>query len=128
MDFPIQNDADVEQAVLLDLEIQREGVFMPSEEDAGGDGLDVHGGCLEDLSVLGGIFDHFLVELLVLAPASDGVELLETVGKGRHMEIAPDALGGVTILFARLEILADHELKKANRVVGHAWILINTVF
>lgn len=39
------------------------------------------------------------------------------------MEIAPDEVGGVAVLFARLEILADHELKKADRVVGHERIL-----
>jgi len=36
------------------------------------------------------------------------------------MKIAPDEIGGVAILFARLEVLADHELKKTDRVVGHA--------
>jgi hypothetical protein len=40
------------------------------------------------------------------------------------MEIAPDKVGGVAILFAGLKILADHELKKPDRVVRHGVILI----
>jgi len=36
------------------------------------------------------------------------------------MEIALDEAGGVAILFAGFKILANHELKKTDRVVGHA--------
>ncbi len=113
----------MEEAVFLDLEVRRECVFVPTEKNARGHGFDVHRRGFEDAPVFGGIFDHFLVEHLVLAPAGDGVKLVETVGKGRHMEIAPDEVGGVAILLAGLEIFADHELEKTNCVVGHKSIL-----
>jgi hypothetical protein len=71
------------------------------------------------VSVLGGIFDHFLVEHLVLAPAGHGVKIREVIGEGRDVKIAPDEVRGVAILLAGFEILADHELKKPDRVVGH---------
>ena len=119
IDLPVQDDADMEQAVFLDLQVRREGVFVPAEKDAGGDGLDIHGRRLEDAAVLGGIFDHFLVEHRVLAPTRDGVKFFEMIGEGRHVEIAPDEVGGVTILLAGLEVFADHKLKKADRVGGH---------
>ena len=81
IDFPIQDDADMKEAVGLDLEVRRERVLMPAEKDAGGDGLDVHGRGLEDASVACCVFDHFLMEHLVLAPAGDGVKLFEMVGE-----------------------------------------------
>ena len=37
------------------------------------------------------------------------------------MEIAAHEVGGVAIVFAWLEVFADHELKKADRIVGHSW-------
>ena len=113
----------MEQAVFLDLEVRRERVLVPAEKDAGGDGFDIHGRRLEDLSVLGGIFDHFFMEHLIFAPAGDGIKFIEMVRINRDMEIAPDEAGGVAILLAGLEVLADHELKKADRVVGHGCIL-----
>ncbi len=109
----------MEEAVFLDLEVRRERVLVPAEKHARGHGLDIHRRGFEDAPVFGGIFDHFLVEHLVLAPAGDGIKLVETVGEGRHMEIAPDEVGGVAILLAGLEIFADHELEKTNCAVGH---------
>ena len=35
------------------------------------------------------------------------------------MEIAPDEVGGVAILFAGFEVFTNHELKKTDRIVGH---------
>ena len=113
----------MEQAVFLDLEIQRERVLVPAEKDAGGHGLDIHRRGFQDPAVLGGIFDDFFMEHLVFAPTGHGVKFVKMVGEGRHMEIAPDEVGGVAILFAGFEILADHELKKPDRVVWHALIL-----
>ena len=110
----------MEQAVFFDLEVRRERVFVPAKKDTRGDGFDVHRRCFHDAPVFGGIFDHFLVEHLVLAPAGDGVKSFEVVGEGWHMEIAPDEIRGVTILLAGFEILTDHELKKPDRIVGHA--------
>ena len=109
----------MEEAVFFDLEVWRERVLVPAEEDAGGDGLNVHGRGLQDPSVLRGIFDHLFMEHLVLAPAGYGVKFFEIVGEGRYMEIAPDEAGGVAILFAGLEVLTDHELKKPDIVVFH---------
>lgn len=109
----------MEQAVFLDLEVRWKSVLVPSEEDAGGDGFDIHGRCFEDPPVFRLIFDHLFMEHLVLAPAGNGVKIFKVVGEGRDVKIAPDEVGGVAILLARLEVLADHELKKADRVVGH---------
>lgn len=110
----------MEQSVFFDLEVRRERVFVPAEKDAGGDGLDIHRRCFEDPPVFSGIFDHFFMEHLVLTPAGDGVKFFEMVGEGRHVKIAPDEVGGVAILFAGLKIFTDHELKKTDRIVGHA--------
>ena len=125
MDLPVQDDANMKQTVFFDLKVRRERVFVPAEKDAGGDGFDVHGRCFEDPSVFSGIFDHFFVEHLVLAPASYGVKFIEAVGEGRHIEITPNEAGGVAILFAGVKILAHHELKKTYRIAGHGQILMN---
>lgn len=111
IDFPIQNNADMKQAVLLDLEVGRERVFVPSEKDARGDGLDIHGRRFEDSPVSGGIFDDFLVKHLVLAPAGYGVKSPERIGVGRHVEITSDKASSVAILLAGIKILADQKLK-----------------
>lgn len=119
MDFPIQDHADVKKTVLLDLEIGGKGVLMPAEQNARCNGLDIHRRSLQDAAVLGGILDHFLVEHLILTPAGHGVKLVKMVRKRRNMEIAADEVRGVAVLLAGLEIAADHELKKPDRVVGH---------
>ena len=113
----------MEQAVFFDLEIQGERVFVPAEKDARGHGLDIHGRGFQDSAVFGGIFDHFFVEHLVLAPARNRVKLVKMVRKGRDMEIAPDEVGRVAILLTGFEVLADHELEKTDRVVWHTLIL-----
>jgi hypothetical protein len=113
----------MKQTILFDLEVRREGVLVPAKKDAGGDGLDIHRRCFQDPPVFGGIFDYFFMEHLVFAPAGDGVKLLEMIGERRHMEIAPDEVGGVAVLLAGLEVFADHELKKTDRIVGHWRIL-----
>ena len=125
IDFPVQDDADMEQAVLLDLEIRGKCMLVPAEENAGGDGLDVHGSGFQDPSVFGGIFNDFFMEHFVLSPTGDGVKFVEMVRERRDVKIAPDEVGGVAILFAGLEVLTDHELKKPDRIVGHGRILMN---
>ena len=113
----------MEQAVFFDLEVRRERVLVPAKKDAGGDGLNIHGRGFQDPTVLGGIFDHFFMEHLVLAPTGHGVKFFETVGERRYVEIAPDEVGGVAILFAGIEVFTDHELKKPDRIGGHGQIL-----
>ena len=81
MDFPVQDDANMEEAVFLDLEVRRERVLVPAEKDAGGDGFDIHGRRFQDLSVAGGVFDDFFMEHLILAPAGDGVKFVKMVGE-----------------------------------------------
>ena len=119
IDFPVQDDADVEQAVFFDLKVRRERVFVPAEKDARGDGLDIHRGRFDYPAVFRGVFDHFFVEHLVLAPTRDGVKFFKMVREGRNVKITPDEAGGVAILFAGVEVLTDHELKKTNIVVFH---------
>ena len=119
IDFPVQDDPDVKQSVLFDLEVRRESMLVPAEKDTGGDGLNIHWRRFEDASVFGGIFDHFFMEHFVLAPAGDGIEFVKMIREGRDVKIAPDEAGGVAILLAGFKILADHELKKPDRVVGH---------
>ena len=94
-------------------------MLVPAEKNAGGNGFDIHGRRFEDPSVFGGIFDHLFMEHLILTPAGNGIQVLEVIRKGRDVEIASHEIGGVAILFARLEVFADHKLKKADRVVGH---------
>lgn len=111
IDFPIQNNADMKQAVLSDLEVSRKRVFVPPEKDTRSNGLDIHGGRFENPSVPGGIFDDFLVKHLVFAPAGYGVKSSERVGIGRYVEIASDKTSRVAILLAGIKILADQKLK-----------------
>jgi len=110
----------MKQAVFFDLEVRRERMLVPSEKDAGGDRLDIHGRRFEYLSVFSGIFDHFFMKHFILAPTGHGVKFFEMVGEGRYMEIAPDEVGGVAVLFDGVKIPADHELKKPDLVVFHA--------
>ena len=120
IDFPVEDDADVKEAVFFDLEVRGECVFMPAEKNARGDGFDVHGGRLYDASVLGGVLDHFFVEHLVLAPAGYGVKFFEMIREGWDVEIASHAIGRVAVLLADFKVFADHELKKADLIVFHA--------
>ncbi len=100
----------MQQGIFLDLEVYWEGVFVPAEKYAIGDGFDIHGGRFYDLSVFRGILDDFFVEHLVFAPARDGIELVEAIGKRGNMEIALHKFGRVTILFARFEFFANQKL------------------
>jgi hypothetical protein len=59
------------------------------------------------------------MEHSVLAPAGDGVKSFKMIGERRDVEIAPDEAGGIAVLLAGLKILADHELEKTDRIVGH---------
>lgn len=128
MDLPVQDDADVEERIFRDLEVGGESVFVPPENNARGNGFNIHRGGLDDAAVACGVFDDFLVEHFILAPAGNGVELIEAVGVGRDVEITLHELGVVTILRARLKILADHELEKLDLIVRHAVILIKLSF
>ena len=110
----------MEKPVFLYLKIFREGVLVPAEENAGGDGFDIHGRGFQYTAVSRSVLDDFLVEHLVLPPAGDGAEVLEMIRERGDVEVAPDEIGGVAILFSRLKIPADHELEKAYRVVFHA--------
>jgi len=101
----------MEKRIFLDLKVGGKGVLVPPENNAGGDRFDIHGRGLDDLAVVRGIFDHFLVEHLVFAPAGDRVKLIEMIGVSLHMKIALDELGVVAILHAGLEIFANKELK-----------------
>ena len=123
--FPIQNDAYVKQRIFLDLKRGGKSMFMPAENNAGSDGFDIHGGGFDDAAVIRGIFDHFLVEHFVLAPAGDGVKLVKMIRINLHMKIALNKLGIVTILRVRFKIFANEKLKKLDMVVWHALILIN---
>ena len=116
MDLPVQDDADVKERILLDLEVRRKSVLVPAENNAGGDGLNIHGGRLDDAAVVRGVFDDFFMEHLVLAPAGDRVKLAKMVRVGRDVEIALHELGVVAVLRAQFKIFADHELKKLDRV------------
>jgi len=109
----------MEQAVFFDLEVRWEGMLVPAEQNTRSDGFNVHRRSFQDPAVLGGIFDDFLMEHLVFAPTGDGVKFFEAVRKRGYIEIAPDEVGGIAILFAGLKIFADHELKKPDRIVGH---------
>ena len=118
--FPVQNDADVEQTVFLDLKICRKGVLVPSEQDARSHGFNVHGRGFDDRPVFRGILENFFMEHLVFAPASHSVEIIKVIGKSWDMKVAAHEAGIVTILFAGIEILANHELKKPDLLRIHS--------
>lgn len=125
MDFPIQDDTDVEQGIFADLQVLGERMLVPSEEHAGGNRLDIHGGRFDYSAVVERVFDDFLVEHLVFAPAGDGKELVKAIRVGGNVEIALNVLPRIAILRAGLKVFADYELQQLNFIVRHGVILIN---
>ena len=118
MDFPVEDHADVKQAVFLNDQVGWKRMFVPAEKDAGGNGFNIHGRRLDDASVFRGVFDHFFMEHLVFAPAGHRVKFFEVIGVGRNMHVAPDQVRCVAVLCAGLEIFANRKLKEADILVG----------
>ena len=111
MDFPVQDHAEVQERIFLDLEIGRKRVLVPAKEYARSDRLDVHGRGFDHAAVFKGVFNDFFVEHFVFAPAGDCEKPVEIIRKGGDMEITPDLLGGVAVLLAGFEIFADLNCK-----------------
>jgi hypothetical protein len=109
----------MEQGVLFDLEIFREGMFVPSEKNARGDRFDIHGRCFDDASVGELVLEDFFMEFGVLAPAGDGIKAVEMIRERWSVKVAADMRSRVAVLLAGLEVLADHELKKPDSIGGH---------
>ncbi len=89
-------------------------MLVPAEKHAVGHGLNVHMRTTQGDPVIGAVFDDFLVEFLVLAPAGDSKGLGEGMGKFGDIQIAVNTLDCVGVVGAGHKIPANHELKQLN--------------